>query len=182
MWMGLSVAAAGFGLSWLFLILAVAVLEGLCRTLVRRFHPDDAAARQRRRPAERDRRQLDHDGHRRRRRHAARHAGRHLSGRIRPLCEARLRRSLHQRHPAQRAVDRHRPVRLSDCGGADGPFLGHCRRHRAGGAGGSGRRSHHRGHAEPGSQRVARSRRRRSACRVRSSFSASATARRGRAC
>ena len=45
-------------------------------------------------------------------RHAARHAGRHLSGRIRPLFAARDGRALHQRHSAQRAVDRHRPVRL----------------------------------------------------------------------
>ena len=51
MWMGLSVAAAGFGLSWLFLILAVLFWKGFVRRFVRRFHPDDAAARQRRRPA-----------------------------------------------------------------------------------------------------------------------------------
>ena len=40
--------------------------------------------------------------------------------------------ALHQRHPAQRAVDRDRPVRLRDHGRADGPFLRLGRRGRAG--------------------------------------------------
>ncbi len=41
-----------------------------------------------------------------------------------------------------------------------GHFSGHRRRRRPGGPGGSGRGSHDRGHAEPGSQQLARSRRR----------------------
>ena len=110
------------------------------------------------RSLERDRRQPDHDGDRRRHRHAARHAGGHLSGGIRPLFEARDCRSLHQRHPAERAVDRDRPLRLRDHGRADGAFLGHRRRRRSGGPRGSGRGSDHRRHVEPGSQRPARSR------------------------
>ena len=89
MWMGLSVAAAVFGLTWLFLILAVLFWKGFAGLSLAVFTQDDAAARQRRRPLECDRRQPDHDGHRRRRRHAARHAGGHLPGRIRPLFEAR---------------------------------------------------------------------------------------------
>ena len=36
--------------------------------------------------------------------------------------EARLGRALHQRHSAERALDRHRPVHLRDLGGAGGHF------------------------------------------------------------
>ena len=80
-----------------------------------------------------DRRQPDHDG--------ARAsligtplgilAGTYLAeyGRARRLDDGR---ALHQRHPAERAVDRDRPVRLRGDGRADGPFL---RLGRRGGAG-----------------------------------------------
>ena len=80
--------------------------------------------------------------------------------------EARLRRSLHQRHPAQRPVDRDRSLRLRDHGGADGSFLGHRRRHRVSGPGGSGRGSDDRRHAEPCSQSPCVKPARRSACRA----------------
>ena len=43
-------------------------------------------------------------------------------------------RALHQRHPALRAVDRHRPVRLRVMVAHDGAFLRHRRRPRARGA------------------------------------------------
>ena len=181
-WMGLSVAAAAFGLTWLFLILARAVLAGIRRAIPRRLHADDPAPGQRRRAPERDRRQPDHDGDRRRCRRAAGHAGGHLSGGIRPPFEARSCRSLHQRHPAQRPLDRDRAFHLPDRSGADGPFLGHRRRDRPGCPGRSGRGSDHRRHAQSRSQHIARGRRPRSACRAPWSFSASAIARRGPAC
>ncbi len=57
-----------------------------------------------------------------------------------------------------RAVHRDRPVRLRDHRRADGPFLGHRRRHRAGAAGRAGGGAHHRGHAQPGARPVARGR------------------------
>ena len=52
------------------------------------------------------------------RRHADRHHGRHLPGRVRPQGLARLDHALRQRHPAVGAVDRDRPVRLRGGGGA----------------------------------------------------------------
>ena len=45
-------------------------------------------------------------------RHADRHSRRHLHGGIRPLRSGDADRALHQRHPAQRAFDHHRLVRL----------------------------------------------------------------------
>ncbi len=116
MWMGLSVAAAGFGLSWLFLILGGRCsgrdFSGLSLAVFTKMTPPPGS---RRRPLERDRRQLDHDG-----RSASSIgaplgmlAGTYLAeyGRY---AQARLRRSLHQRHSAQRPVDRDRPVHLPD--------------------------------------------------------------------
>ena len=47
--MGLSVAAAAFGLGWLVLILGVLLWQGVQRLVARGVHRDDAAARQRRR-------------------------------------------------------------------------------------------------------------------------------------
>ncbi len=72
--------------------------------------------------------------------------------------QARHGGALHQRHPAERAVDRDRPVRLRDRGGADGAFLGLGRRGRAGGHRHAGGGAHHRGHADPGAERAARGR------------------------
>ena len=92
-------------------------------------HRDDAAAGRGRRPAQRHRRQPDHDGDRRRR--SARRsasspaptwpntaATRRLTTVVRFINDILL----------VGAVDRHRPVRLRDHGRADGPFLGLGRR------------------------------------------------------
>ena len=65
-------------------------------------------------------------------------------------------RALHQRHPAQRAVDRDRPVHLRGHGRADGPLLRLGRRRGAGRHRHSGGRAHHRGHADAGAGHVAR--------------------------
>ena len=75
-------------------------------------------------------------------------------------------RALHQRHPAQRAVDRHRPVHLRGHGRADGAFLrtgrrGRARRDRHAGGG-----AHHRGHADAGARTSCARPRPRSACRA----------------
>ncbi len=86
--------------------------------------PDDAAARQQRRPAERDLRQRRDDRDRDPDRHADRHPRRHLSRRIQPRQPLWRGRALYQRHPVERAVDHRRTVRLRDHGRADGPFLG----------------------------------------------------------
>ena len=67
-----------------------------------------------------------------------------------------LGRALHQRHPAQRAVDRDRPVRLRGHGRADGAFLRLGRRGRARGDRHPGRGAHHRGHADAGAGHAAR--------------------------
>ena len=89
-------------------------------------------------------------------RHADRHSRRHLHGRIRPLRPPDQRGALHQRHPAERAVHRRRPVHLRGHGRADGAFLRLGRRRRACRARHPGRRAHHRGHADAGAERVAR--------------------------
>ena len=157
-WMGLSVAAAGRRPDRVVHDSRGAALEGIRRAVAGRFHGEYAPARQQRGPLERDRRQPDHDGDRRRHRHAARHAGGDLPGGIRQAFQARLRRSFHQRHPAERSVDRDRPLRLRDHRRADGALLGHRRRGRFGGPGGSGGGSDDRRHVEPRSQRPARSR------------------------
>ncbi len=81
--MGLSVVATAFGAAWLVRDPWHAAVEGLRRPVARRLHRDDAAAGQRRRPAQRDRRQPDPDRLRHRDRHADRHPRRHLHGRIR---------------------------------------------------------------------------------------------------
>ena len=54
---------------------------------------------------------------------------------------------LHQRCAAERALDRHRPVRLHAGGGADGALLGHRRRDLARHHRHSGHGAHRRGHA-----------------------------------
>ena len=99
--LSISVLAMLFGLFWLGWILWTLLVNGLPGLSCARVHPDHAAARQRRRPAQRHRRQPD-DG-----RWSAysigtpdRHPGRHLSGRIRPARLARAGHPLHQRHPA----------------------------------------------------------------------------------
>ena len=85
--------------------------------------------------------------------------------------------ALHQRHSAQRALDRRRPVRLPILRRAVRPFLGARRRRRARRHRGADHRAHHRGHAEPGAQHVARSGLARSACRARWSSATSPIAR-----
>ena len=86
--------------------------RGSARSASPSVHANDAAARQRRRPAQRDRRQHPdgRDGHADR--HADRNSRRHLSRRIRQPRLARAGHALHQRHPAVRAVDRHRTLHL----------------------------------------------------------------------
>ena len=148
--------ATAFGLGWLVLILGILLFQGIGGLSLSVFTENDAAAGRRGRPAERHRRQPDHHGAGRRDRHADRHPGRHLPRRVRPARQALERRALHQRHPAERALDRDRPVRLRDHGGADGPLLGLGRRRRAGGDRDPRRRAHHRGHADPGARHAAR--------------------------
>ena len=135
-----------------------AAVEGLQRPVARGLHRDDAAARLRRRPAQCDHRQPGPDGPRGADRHADRHPGRHLYGRVWPPRPADHGGALHQRHPAQRAVDRDRPVHLRGHGRADGAFLRLGRRRRARRDRHSGRGAHHRGHADPGAELAARGR------------------------
>ena len=174
--MGLSLAATLFGLGWLVLILGELLWQGFSGTFARRLHRDDAAAWRRWRSAQSDRRQPDPDGARGAHRHAGRHAGRHLYGGIRPLRPAQLRGALHQRHPAQRALDRGRPVHLRVDGGPDGSFFRICRRGRARGAGHAGGGPHHRGHADAGAEPACARPRSRSARRVPSLSRGCATA------
>ena len=135
-----------------------AAVGRLQRPFARGLHRDDAAAGLRRRPAQRHHRQPGADRPRRADRHADRHAGRHLYGRIRPPRPADLGGALHQRHSAERAVDRHRPVHLRGDGLPDGAFLRLGRRGRAGGDRHSGGGAHHRGHADAGAGYAARGR------------------------
>ena len=144
-----------------------AAVGGLQRPVASGVHRNDAAAGLRRRPAQPDHRQPGPDHDRRRDRHADRHPGRHLHGGIRPPRQADDGGALHQRHPAQRAVDRHRPVHLRGDGLPDGPLL---RLGRRGGAGGDrhpGGGAHHRGHADRWCRIRCARRRPRSACRAR---------------
>ena len=76
------------GLGWLVLILGELLWQGFSAAFARGLHRDDAAARRRRRPAQSDRRQPDHDRPGGAHRHADRHPGRHLHGRVWPLRSA----------------------------------------------------------------------------------------------
>ena len=80
-----------------------------------------------------------------------RHAGRHLSGRIRAH-DSRLSTVIRFVNDVllSRAVDHHRPVRLRTAGGAHGALLGDRRRRGARDHRDAGHGAHHRGHAEPG--------------------------------
>ena len=111
-------------------------------------------------------------------RHADRHPRRHLHGGIWPLRPPDQRRALHQRHPAQRAVDRRRPLHLRNHGCADGAFLRLGRRRRAGDARHPGGRAHHRGHAARWCPTRCARRRPRSAAALDDDSGGSATARR----
>ena len=142
------------------------VVERFRRTVACGVHRNDAASRTGGRPAQSDHGQPGPDGARGRHRHADRHPRRHVSRRVRPSREDLQRHPLHQRHPAQRAVDRDRAVHLRDHGRADGPFLRLCRCGRARRHRDPGRRAHHRGHADPGARTRCAKRRRRSACRA----------------
>ena len=169
-------AATAFGLGWLVLILGALLWKGFSGLSLRGVHRNDAAAGLRRRPAQSDRRQPDPDGACGRDRHADRHSGRHLHGRIRPPRPADQRRALHQRHSAQRALDRGRPVHLRGHGRADGAFLRPRRRGRAGRHRDSGRGAHHRGHADRWCPMRCAKPPPRSACRARCRSRASAIA------
>ena len=154
---GASVAATAIGLFWLAAILWTLLTNGIDALGLDLFTQNDAAARQQRRPAERDLRQLRDDPDRDPDRHADRHTRRHLSRRVRPGEHASAQVDpLRQRHPAERAVDHHRPVRLRGDGGADAALLGLGRRGRARDHRRPGRRAHDRGHAEPGAAGAAR--------------------------
>ncbi len=96
---------------------------GRRRAVARAVHPDDAAARRERRPAQRLLRKRGDDPARVGDRHAGRHRRRHLPRRAWPPHAPRRRRQLRQRHPAERAVDRDRPVRLRAGGPPVRPFL-----------------------------------------------------------
>ena len=165
----LCLGAALFGVTWLALILFTLLYNGLAGSERAVVHPEHAAAGfDRRRPAQRHRRLGHHDRDRRRHRRAARPVRRHLSCRIRQARPPHLGDPLHQRHPAERALDHHRPVHLRRRGGADGRLFGHRRlagarrdRHSGGGA-------HHRGHAAGWCPIRCARRRPRSACRARS--------------
>ena len=159
MCMGLSVVAAAIGLIGLFMILVVLLWKGFAGLSLDVFTQMTPPPGSSRRSLECHRRQFDHDGDRRRRGHAAGHAGGNLSGGIRQVFEALHCRSLYQRHPAQRPLDRDRSFHLRDRCRSDGSLLGPRRRARLGGAGGSGRRTHNRRHVEPGAEHSARSRR-----------------------
>ena len=151
--------ATAFGLGWLVLILGILLFARHRRAVALGVHREHAAAGRGGRPAERHHGQPDHHRAGRRDRHADRHPGRHLPRRVRPARQALERRALHQRHPAERAVDRDRPVHLRDHGGADGPLLGLGGRRGAGGDRDPRRGAHHRGHADPGARHAARGRR-----------------------
>ena len=159
-------AATAFGLGWLVLILGVLLFEGIGGLSLAGLHREHAAAGLGGRPAQRHRRQHHDDDPGGPDRHADRHPGRHLPRRIRPPRQALERRALHQRHPAERAVDRDRPVHLRDHGGADGPLLGLGRRGGAGRHRDPGRRAHHRGHADAWCPTRCARPRPRSACRA----------------
>ena len=182
LWMGLSVAAAGFGLSWLFLILAVLFwkgLSGISFAVFTQMTPPPGSA------------------------------GGLLNAIAGSLIMTVIGVAVgtplgmlagtylaeYGRYAKLAFVVRFiNDILLSapsiviglfiyrDRGGADGPFLGHRRGDRLGRAGGSGRGSHHRRHVEPRSQFACAKPAPRSACRVRWSFSGSAIARRGPVC
>ena len=92
--------------------------------------------------------------------HADRHPRRHLSRRVRQGRLDRAGNALHQRHPAVRAVDRDRPVRLHRLRRAGRPLLGLGRLVRARADRDPGRRADDREHAAPRAQQPARGRRR----------------------
>ena len=154
--MGLSVAATGFGLLWLALVLWTLLVNGVARDHPGSLQPDDAAARQQRRAVERDLRQRRDDGARDVDRNPDRHSCRHLSRRIQPRRPLWRSRPLYQRHPVERAVDHRRALCLRDHGCAHGPFFGLGGCGRAGDHRRPGRGADHRGHAEPGAERAAR--------------------------
>ena len=91
-------------------------------------------------------------------RHADRHPGRHLPGRIRPGRLARQRHALHQRHPAVGAVDRHRPLHLRRGRRPQRHLLGLRRRACARADRHPGRHPDDREHALADPERAARSR------------------------
>src|SRR6185437_16132000 len=89
-----------------------AVLQRLHLARSQGLHQHDTAARRRRRPGQCHLRQRGHERSRGSPCHADRAFGGHLSRRIWALRQARLLRALRERHPAQRAVDHHRPLHL----------------------------------------------------------------------
>ena len=157
--MTLAVGATLVGLGWLVLILGELFYQGFSGLSLAVFTEMTPPPGARRRAAQSDRRQPHPHRPGGDDRHADRHAGRHLHGGIRPSRQAELGRALHQRHPAQRAVDRGRPVHLRGHGRPDGAFLGPGGRGRARGHRHPGGGAHHRGHADAGAGPVARGRR-----------------------
>ncbi len=154
--MVLSLAATAFGLGWLVLILGVLLWEGFSGLSLAVFTemtppPGSTGGLLN---AIMGSLVLTVAG--RADRHADRHPGRHLHGRVWPPRPPDLGGALHQRHPAQRAVHRHRPLHLRGHGRSDGAFLRLGRRGRARGDRHPGGRAHHRGHADAGAGHAAR--------------------------
>ena len=111
-WTGLAYAATVLGLSMLVIILATLLWNGFGGLSLDVFTKNTAPPGVVGGLLNSIRRQPDHDRDRPRDRRAAGHSGGHLSGRVRSRHAPRHGRSLHQRHSAQRALDRRRPVHL----------------------------------------------------------------------
>ena len=110
--MGLCWASTVFGLLALALILGALLWNGFAGLSLDVFTKMTPPPGQRGRPAQRDCRLADHDRSRRADRRAARPAGRHLHGRIWPLSKLATVVRFINDILLQRALDRHRPVRL----------------------------------------------------------------------
>ncbi len=174
----LAIAATVFGLGWLVLILGALLWQGFCRIVASRLYANDAAARVERRVAQSDHRQRHSYRLGGGDRNADRHSRRDLYGRVRALPPLEYGGPLHQRHSAQRALDRGGTVHLRNHGRADGAFFRAGRRRCACGHCHSGGGAHHRRHADAGAEFACAKRRPPSACRGRCPSPASATARR----
>ena len=171
-------AATLFGLTWLVWILWTTLAAGRGGALARAVHANDSAAGRERRPAQCLLRKRGDGPARARHRHPGRDRRRHLSRRARPPLAPGGRRQLPQRHPAERAVDRHRPVRLRAGRAPVGPFLRLRRRAGARDDPAADRRPDDRRSAAPGARTRCAKRPSRSACRRGESPRGSSTRRR----
>ena len=110
--LSLSVFAALFGLVWLALILGDLCYNGFGSIIAKLFTEMTPPPASEGGLANAIFGSVRDERDRRGRGNADRAAGRNLSRRIWPALAARVLRALHQRHPAERAVDRHRPFHL----------------------------------------------------------------------